>query len=58
MIDNKTYTDEDVVNEVLTNWHDSKKRFAKDVWLRAMDKMRTLDLIPKGYGKKTVIKEA
>ena len=58
VIDNKTFNDEDVVNDILNNWHDSKKRFAKDVWLRAMNKMRTLDLVPKGYGKKTVIKGA
>ena len=57
IIDNKPFTDDDVVNEVLNNWHDSKKRFSKDIWLRAMGKMRTLDLVPKGYGKKTICKE-
>lgn len=56
VIDKKTFTDEDVVNEVLNNWHDSKKRFPKDVWLRAMDNMRTFKLVPKGYGKHTRIK--
>ena len=57
IIDNKTFTDDDVVNDILNNWHDSKRRFSKDVWIRAMGKMRTLNLVPKGYGKKTVRKE-
>ena len=57
LIDKKTFTDDDVVNDILNNWHKSKRRFSKDVWLRAMDKMRALNLVPKGYGKKTVIKE-
>ena len=57
LIDKKTFTDDDIVNDILNNWHKSKRRFSKDVWLRAMDKMRTLNLVPKGYGKKTVIKE-
>ena len=56
IIDNKPFTDEDVVNDVLNNWHESKRRFAKDVWLRAMDEMRKNNLVPKGYGKKTVIR--
>lgn len=56
IIDNKPFTDEDVVNDVLNNWHESKTRFSKDMWLRAMEEMRKNNLIPKGYGKKTVIK--
>lgn len=57
LIDKKTFTDDDVVNDILNNWHKSKRRFSKDVWLRAMDKMRALNLVPKGYGKKTITKE-
>lgn len=57
LIDKKTFTDDDVVNNILCNWHESKKRFSKDVWLFNMNKMRTLGLVPKGYGKKTAIKE-
>ena len=56
IIDKKQFTDEDIVNDVLNNWHESKTRFSKDVWLRAMDEMRKNNLVPKGYGKKTVIK--
>lgn len=56
IIDKKQFNDEDIVNDVMNNWHESKRRFSKDVWLRAMDEMRKNNLIPKGYGKKTVIK--
>ena len=56
IIDKKQFTDEDIVNDVLNNWHESKTRFSKDVWLRAMNEMRKNNLVPKGYGKKTVIK--
>ena len=56
IIDKKKFTDEDIVNDILTNWHESKTRFSKDVWLRAMDEMRKNSLVPKGYGKKTVIR--
>lgn len=51
----KAFTDEDIVNDVLNNWHDSKKRFSKDIWLCTIDQMRKLDLVPKGYGKKTAM---
>ena len=58
IIDRKSYTDEDIVDDVLNNWHDNKKRFPKDMWLRAMEQMRKNNLIPKGYGKHTVMKAA
>ena len=56
VIDGKPYTDEDVVDDVLNNWHDSKKRYPKDMWLRAMAQMRKDGLVPKGYGKRTIKK--
>ena len=56
VIAGKPYTDEDVVDDVLNNWHDSKKRYPKDMWLRAMAQMRKDGLVPKGYGRRTVIK--
>lgn len=56
IIDQKQFTDEDIVDEVLNNWNDSKKRFPKDVWLRALSEMRNKNIIPKGYGKHTIIK--
>jgi hypothetical protein len=57
IIDKKQFTDEDIVDEVLTNWNESKKRFSKDVWLRAIENMRKNNLTPKGYGRHTIIKE-
>ena len=57
IIDKKQFTDEDIVIEVLTNWNDSKKRFSKEVWLRAIESMRKNNIVPKGYGKHTIIKE-
>lgn len=54
IIEGKSFTDTDIVNDVLNNWSEEKKRFSKDVWLRAMDELRKKDLIPNGYGKKTV----
>lgn len=56
IIDKKQFTDEDIVDDILNNWHESKRKISKDVWLRAMDEMRKNNLVPKGYGKKTVIK--
>jgi len=57
IIDKKQFTDEDIVVEVLTNWNDSKKRFSKEVWLRAIESMKKNNIVPKGYGKHTIIKE-
>ncbi len=56
IIDRKPVTDEALADEVLNNWNDSKKRFSKDIWLRAIQQMRQNNIIPKGYGKHTVVK--
>lgn len=57
MIDRKQITDDELVDEVLNRWNDSKKRFSRDVWLRAIEQMRKNNIVPKGYGKRTVVKE-
>lgn len=57
IIDKKQFTDDDIVDAVLNNWHESKKRFPRQVWLRAMNEIRKNHIIPKGYGKHTVMKE-
>ena len=57
IIDKRSYTDNDIVDEVLNHWHPKKRRFPKDMWLRAIQRMRELDLIPHGYGRHTVIKQ-
>lgn len=56
VIDQRHFSDEELVDEVLNNWNDSKKRFPRDVWLRAIEQMRKNNIIPKGYGKRTVVK--
>ena len=56
IIDQRQFSDEELVDEVLNNWNDSKKRFSRDVWLRAIDQMRKNNIIPSGYGKRTVVK--
>lgn len=43
---NKPFTDADIVNEVLTNWHESKKRISRDRWLSAIQWMRENGFAP------------
>lgn len=57
IIDKRSYTDNDIVDEVLNHWHPKKRRFPKDMWLRAIQRMRELDLVPHGYGRHTIIKQ-
>jgi type I restriction enzyme S subunit/type I restriction enzyme M protein len=46
--------DDRIVAEVLTNWHDRKKRFEDDRWRRALGWMRENGLFPTGFGTPTV----
>lgn len=43
---NKTFTDADIVNEVLNNWHESKKRISRERWLNAIQWMRENGFVP------------
>lgn len=43
---NKPFTDADIVNEVLNNWHESKKRISKGRWLSAIQWMRENGFVP------------
>ena len=43
---NKPFTDTDIVNEVLNNWHESKKRISQDRWLSAIQWMRENGFAP------------
>lgn len=43
---NKSFTDADIVNEVLNNWHESKKRISKERWLSAIQWMRENGFAP------------
>lgn len=43
---NKSFTDANIVNEVLNNWHESKKRISQDRWLKAIQWMRDNGFAP------------
>jgi type I restriction enzyme S subunit len=53
LIDGIQPTDEQIVDEVLTNWHDKKKRIDRQRWLKALEWMREKDIIPVGFGTST-----
>ena len=40
------FTDDDILNEVLNNWHESKKRIKRSRWQAALDWMRSNDFVP------------
>lgn len=42
----KSFTDADIVNEVLNNWHESKKRIPQERWLNAIEWMRNKGFVP------------
>ena len=44
---NKIPSDKSIVDEVLNNWHESKKRITRDRWENALKWMKEKDLIPK-----------
>lgn len=43
----KTYSDEDIINEVLNNWHESKKRISIERWQLALKWMKEKGFEPK-----------
>lgn len=45
--------DSAIIEELLTNWHDRKKRFTKDRLQKALDWMKKNKLVPSGTGKRT-----
>jgi type I restriction enzyme S subunit len=53
LISGKNFTDDDIVNEVLTNWHDSKKEIEESRWRAALPWMREKGLEPTGFGTPT-----
>ena len=48
---NKSFTDADIVNEVLNNWHESKKRISQERWLKAIQWMRENGFAPDNNNK-------
>ena len=45
--------DNKIIDEVLNNWDESKKRFSREQWQAKLEWMRTNGLVPRGYGKLT-----
>lgn len=48
---NKSFIDTDIVNEVLNNWHESKKRISQDRWFKAIQWMRNNGFAPYNNNK-------
>ena len=42
----QSFTDDDILNEVLNNWHESKKRISRDRWQTELDWMRATGFVP------------
>lgn len=42
----ESFTDDDILNEVLNNWHESKKRISRNRWQAALDWMRSVGFLP------------
>lgn len=43
---NSNVDDDKIINEVLNNWHESKKRIPKERWLKALNWMRVKNISP------------
>ena len=53
-----TVTDEAILREVLTRWHEQKTKISQERWLSALEWMRKKALVPTGFGKATRIRTA
>jgi type I restriction enzyme S subunit len=53
IINGENPTDDQIVDEVLTNWHESKERIDRKRWFTALGWMRQNDIVPLGYGVST-----
>jgi type I restriction enzyme S subunit len=53
LIDGIQPTDSQIVDEVLTNWHEKKERIDRNRWLKAIEWMRKNGIIPVAYGVST-----
>jgi type I restriction enzyme, S subunit len=50
---NQLVSDEDIIREVRENWHERKARFQPERLKKALEWMRSHQLVPKGFGKRT-----
>ncbi len=46
MHSHRSFTDDDILNEVLNNWHESKRRIARERWQTALNWMRNQGFTP------------
>ena len=46
-------SDDQIINEVLTNWHKEKQKIARYEWLMSLKWMKENKIMPKGYGLST-----
>jgi len=56
LLDGADVTDEMIIREFLTNWHEKKRRFPKQRLINALEWMRSHHLAPEGRGKHTQAK--
>ncbi|MDR3328098.1 MAG: restriction endonuclease subunit S, partial [Prevotellaceae bacterium] len=49
------YTDDDIINEVINNWNESKKRIPEERWHKALEWMRQNGFAPVKYNKDVVM---
>lgn len=57
IIKGKKVSEIQIVKDVRENWHDRKKRFKEEEWLNVLDEMKQIELIPRGNGNLTIVKE-
>lgn len=57
IIKGEKVSDIQIVKDVRENWHDRKKRFKEEEWLNVLDEMKQIELIPRGNGNLTIVKE-
>lgn len=53
LLEGKVPTDAQIINEVLSNWHETKERISYERWQDALNWMKANDISPVGYGKST-----
>ena len=53
LIDGVHPSDDQIVDEVLTNWNPSKERIDRNRWVAALTWMRQNDIVPVGFGMST-----
>ncbi len=57
IIKGEQVSDIQIVKDVRENWNDTKKRFSEKKWIEVLNEMKQIELIPKGNGNLTIVKE-